>query len=150
MSRDGGADPRSVPRWRRRTRRLLGVVYAAAGVLHLSLPASFLRIVPSWVPWPATTIALTGLAELAGAAGLLQTRSPALRRAAGAGLALYALCVWPANVNHMIMDLTTPEEGLGWWYHGPRMLLQPVLIWAGLWTGELVDWPFGDRNGKSA
>ena len=59
------------------------------------------------MPHPEAVIALTGLAELAGAAALLQPWSPGLRRAGGIGLALYALCVWPANVNHMIMDLGT-------------------------------------------
>ena len=124
----------------------MGISYFAAGVLHLSLPAPFLRITPGWVPWPQTVIALTGAAELAGAAGLLQPWSPALRRAAWIGLALYALGVWPANVNHLLIDLHTPDRGLGWTYHGPRMLLQPVLIWAALWTGEVLDWPFAARN----
>ena len=35
-----------------------------------------------------------GVAEIAGAIGLM---IPRLRYAAGIGLALYALCVWPAN-----------------------------------------------------
>lgn len=128
-------------------RVVLGCVYAVAGVLHLAIPAQFLRITPHWVPFAPTVIALTGLAELAGAVGLLQPWSPALRRAAGVGLALYALCVWPANVNHMVMDLARSDGGLGWAYHGPRMLLQPVLIWAALWAGGAIDWPFAGRTG---
>ena len=124
---------------------MLGAIYCVAGVLHLTLPEPFLRITPHWVPWPQTVIAGTGLAELAGAAGLLQSRWPALRRAAGVGLALYALGVWPANVNHMLIDLDTPGQGLDWAYHGPRLLLQPVLIWAALWAGEVLDWPFAER-----
>ena len=121
-------------------RGLLGAAYAAAGVLHLAAPEPFLRITPTWVPHPEAVIALTGLAELAGAAALLQPWSPGLRRAGGIGLALYALCVWPANVNHMLMDLGT-DTSLGWWYHAPRMVLQPVLIWAALWAGEVVRRP---------
>ena len=129
----------------------LGCVYAAAGLLHLAVPAPFLRITPDWVPFARSVIALTGVAELAGAAGLLQPWSPALRRAAGAGLALYALCVWPANIHHMMLDLDSRGGGLGWGYHGPRMLLQPVLIWAALWTGDVTGWPFaGRRGGKRA
>ncbi len=123
----------------------LGCVYAVAGVLHLAIPEQFLRITPDWVPFAPTVIALTGAAELAGAAGLLQPWSPALRRAAGMGLALYALCVWPANVNHMMMDLASRDGGLGLAYHGPRMLLQPVLIWAALWAAGVIGWPFAAK-----
>lgn len=133
---------------RRLLRWALGTAYSAAGVLHLASPEPFLRITPAWVPASATVVALTGLAELAGAAGLLQPWSAGLRRAAGIGLAVYALCVWPANVNHMTMDLASPSAGLGWAYHGPRMILQPVLMWAALWAGEVLDWPW-NRGGTS-
>ncbi|CDO38592.1 DoxX family protein [Novosphingobium sp. KN65.2] len=126
-------------------RWLLAVLYAAAGVLHLALPGPFLSIVPPWVPFPASVIALTGLAELAGAAGLAQPFSPALRRAAAWGLAAYALCVWPANVQHMLIDMARPDNGLGLAYHVPRLALQPVLIWWALWAGKITAWPFRSR-----
>jgi uncharacterized membrane protein len=122
------------PLRRRIARWALVLLYAGAGVLHLAVPAPFLRITPHWVPQAPLVIALTGLAELAGAAALAQGRWPVLRRAAGTGLALYALCVWPANINHMMMDMARPDHGLGWAYHGPRMLAQPLLIWAALWA----------------
>ena len=32
---------------------------------------------------------------------------------------------------------------LGWGYHAPRLLFQPVLIWAALYAGEVTTWPFG-------
>lgn len=116
------------------TRGLLAALYFGAGALHLAIPEPFLRITPSWVPEAELIIRLTGIAELAGATGLAQPWSTRLRRAAGWGLAAYALCVWPANVNHLIMDMARPDQGLGWAYHAPRMLLQPVLIWAALWS----------------
>ena len=114
------------------------VLYTAAGVLHLAMPAPFLRITPGWVPDPPLVIALTGVAELAGAAGLAQPWWPGLRKAAGCGLALYALCVWPANIHHMLMDMARPDHGLGWGYHGPRMIAQPLLIWAALWASGAI------------
>eukprot|EP01037_Dinobryon_pediforme_P009903 gene9903-9969_t len=89
----------------RLTRTSLVVLYLAAGVLHLLLPRPFLAITPPWVPDAPLVIALTGLAELAGALALAQGWSLPLRRAAGWGLAAYALCVWPANVQHMMIDL---------------------------------------------
>jgi uncharacterized membrane protein len=129
------------------TRLLLATLYLAAGVLHLAVPRPFLGITPRWVPHPPLVIAATGLAELAGALGpgalgLVQPWSPGLRQAAGWGLAAYALCVWPANINHLMMDMARPDHGLGWAYHGPRMLAQPLLIWAALWAGEVTRWPF--------
>ncbi len=118
---------------KRLTRGFLVVLYFGAGVLHLVKPAPFVMITPHWVPDARLVIALTGVAELAGAIGLAQWASPRLRMAAGWGLAAYALCVWPANINHMLMDFARPDHGLGWAYHGPRMVAQPVLIWAALW-----------------
>tara|TARA_B100000678_G_scaffold234514_1_gene203771 strand:+ start:256 stop:696 length:441 start_codon:yes stop_codon:yes gene_type:complete len=133
---------RAVWRW------LLALAYLAAGVLHLASPAPFVGITPGWVPAPELVIALTGVAELLGAVGLLQPFSRPLRRAAGIGLALYAVCVFPANINHMILDMSSPDPKLGWAYHAPRMLLQPVLVWLALWVSGVIDWPF--RKGPAA
>ncbi|PEQ11628.1 hypothetical protein B2G71_16010 [Novosphingobium sp. PC22D] len=124
------------------TRVGLVLVYAIAGLLHLALPGPFVSIVPPWVPAPALVVSLTGLAEIAGAAGMLQAFSDPLRRAAGWGLAAYALCVWPANLQHMLIDLAKPDGGLGLVYHLPRLAFQPVLIWAPLWATRVIDWPF--------
>jgi uncharacterized membrane protein len=123
-------------------RWLLATAYIAAGVLHVVLPGPFVRIVPSLVPYPALTVLLTGLCEIAGAAGLLL---PRLRRAAGAMLALYALCVWPANLHHAMIDLSA-GTGLGLGYHLPRLAFQPVIIWWALYAGDLLDWPLRRRG----
>ena len=123
---------------RKIVRIALSAIYAAAGVLHLAAPGPFLSITPPWVPSPALVVAGTGLAELAGAAGLAQPWSIPLRKAAAWGLAAYALCVWPANVQHMLIDMRTPGEGLGLAYHIPRLLLQPVLIWLPLWAAAIT------------
>ena len=117
-------------------RWLLALFYAAAGAIHLVNPAPFLTIMPPWVPAPEAVVALTGIAELLGAAGLVQPWSLALRRAAGWGLAAYALCVWPANVQHMINDMARPDQGLGLGYHLPRLSFQPVLIWLAWWVSR--------------
>ena len=103
------------------------------------MPAPFVGIVPPFVPHPALVVLLTGLAELAGAAGLVQPWSPPLRKAAGWGLAAYALCVWPANVQHMLIDMARPAgHGLPLAYHIPRLALQPVLIWWALKAGGVL------------
>jgi len=128
---------------RRIARLLLAASYAFAGTAHLRAPGGFIAITPDWVPFPATVILLTGLAEIAGAAGLM---IPPLRRAAGMGLALYALCVWPANINHAVNDIPLGGVHLSWWYHGPRLALQPVIMWWALWASGVTDWPFARRR----
>ena len=129
-------DPRSL------ARLLMAGIYLAAGLAHLIVPAPFVVITPSWVPLPELMVALTGLMEIVGAVALMTSR---FRRAAGVGLALYAVCVFPANIQHAI-DSAGPSGGaLGWWYHGPRLLFQPVIVWWALWVGEVIDWPFRPR-----
>ncbi|MEM7666405.1 MAG: DoxX family protein [Pseudomonadota bacterium] len=118
-------------------RILLAVFYAFAGYAHIANPEPFLAITPDWVPAPGAVIWWTGIAELVGAAALIQPFSKQLRQAAGIGLALYALCVWPANINHFAMDMAREDGGLGLAYHVPRMIAQPVLIWLALWVGDV-------------
>lgn len=132
--------PRSV------IRIVLAALYLLAGVLHVIHPHPFLRITPGWVPFPATVILLTGIAEIAGAIALAQPFSGHFRRAGGIGLALYAICVFPANINHFAMDMQRADHGLGLGYHVPRMVLQPILVWLALWTARVIDWPFGRRH----
>lgn len=131
---------RPVLRW------LLAVFYAFAGYLHLADPVPFASITPGWVPVRDAVVILTGIAELLGAAALLQPWSKHLRRAGGWGLALYAACVFPANINHFAMDMANPDGGLGLAYHVPRMLVQPVLVWLALWVSHAIDWPFAPIN----
>ncbi|MFM5930119.1 MAG: hypothetical protein ACKOPQ_04340 [Novosphingobium sp.] len=130
------------------SRIALGLLYLVAGVLHLVAPAPFVGIVPPWVPAPHVVVAATGLAELAGAAAIVQPWSHSLRRAGGIGLALYALCVWPANVQHMLIDLAKPDGGAGLGYHVPRLAFQPVLIWLALWAADVLRWPFAAKLAK--
>jgi uncharacterized membrane protein len=126
-------------------RGLLGALYLVAAYFHLAAPEPFLTIMPGWVPWPEATVALTGVAEGLGALMLLQPWSRALRRAGGLGLAIYAVCVFPANIHHFALDMAKPDGGLGLAYHVPRMIAQPVLVWLALWTGGVTDWPFRRR-----
>ena len=123
---------------------MMAIFYAGAGVLHLRSPEPFLMIVPDWVPQPRAVIMLTGLCELAGALGLL---IPRVRRLAGVMLALYAVCVFPANIKHAVYDIQVPGLPSSLAYHIPRLALQPVLIWWALFCSGVIDWPFR-RAGK--
>ena len=124
-------------------RLILAAAYFAAGVLHLAAPAPFLSITPGWVPWPQAVIAATGVAEIAGAVALAGVAR--LRRAAAVGLALYAVCVYPANIKHALDAVAASGAGAWWPYHGPRLAFQPVIVWWALFAGGVTSWPFGRR-----
>ena len=132
-----GERARMVARW------VLAIAYGVAGILHVRFPDPFLTIMPAWVPLPRETVLLTGLCEIAGAIGLVTRR---WRRPAAIGLAAYAVCVYPANIQHAINDLASAGGGLGWRYHAPRLALQPVIVWWALHAGGLLDWPFAARH----
>jgi uncharacterized membrane protein len=132
---------------RRLVRWALAALYAVAAAAHLLDPAPFVAIVPGGFRGRPRSFALTGVAEALGAAALAQPWSARLRRAGRLGLALYALCVWPANVNHLLLDLARSDGGgLPLAYHVPRLAAQPLVIWAALWAGQVLDWPFGKRR----
>jgi uncharacterized membrane protein len=124
-------------------RILLGIIYLIVGIAHVRTPGDFLQITPAWVPFPSHVVFFTGLCEIAGSLALVFI--PRLRHAAGIGLALYAVCVYPANINHALNDIAIGGADLSWWYHGPRLLFQPVFVWWALWAGEVTEWPFGRR-----
>ncbi|WP_454883872.1 DoxX family protein [Sphingomonas oryzagri] len=102
--------------------------------MHLVRPGAFLSVMPPAIPDPRLIILLTGAAELAGAVGLFLPRTRAL---AGVMLALYAVCVFPVNILHAVHDLGT-GSGLGWAYHYPRLLAQPLICWWALAAGRVI------------
>jgi uncharacterized membrane protein len=123
---------RTVMRW------IMAAFYLVAGIGHVLRPNVFLPIVPDWVLLPRETILVTGICEIAGAVALF---IPRLRRLAGVMLALYAICVWPANIKHAVDGISLPPIPNSWWYHGPRLALQPVLVWWALFCAGVIDWP---------
>ena len=140
QDRKGGRVLRLIARW------FVVALYFVAGVAHLADPAPFLSIMPDWVPYPAPVVSWTGIAELVGAIALAQWKSRDLQKAGAIGLALYAVCVFPANINHFVLDMGRPDQGLGLAYHVPRMVAQPLLVWLTLWAGRVIEWPFTRRT----
>jgi uncharacterized membrane protein len=120
-------------------RWLIAAFYLLAGIVHLVRPEAFLPIVPDAVPFPREVILATGVCEVAGAIALLTVK---LRWLVGVMLALYALCVWPANIKQALEHIVLPPIPDSWWYHAPRLALQPVLIWWALFCADVIDWPW--------
>ncbi len=125
----------------------MAVIYVGFGGLHLSASAKFLPIMPPGIPDPQGVVLFTGACEVAGGLGLLIPRT---RWLAGLMLAIYALCVWPANIYQAVWRVHAPPLPDSWWYHGPRLLFQPVLIWWALFAGGVTRWPYGRRSGELA
>nr|WP_128560898.1 hypothetical protein [Methylobacterium crusticola] len=119
-------------------RLLLAALYGLVGAVHLTAPDLLLPIVPEIVPLRRAVVLATGACEIAGAAALL---SRSWRRPAGVMLALYAVCVLPANVRHAVEGIALPGLPTSWWYHAPRLAFQPVLVWWALFCAGVVDWP---------
>jgi uncharacterized membrane protein len=84
-------------------RQLAGPVFVFAGVMHFVIPKAYRRIVPPYIPAPNAMVYASGVAEIAGGAGLMMERP---RRLAGWWLIATLIAVFPANL-HMALH---PEE----------------------------------------
>lgn len=90
---------------------------------------------PPYIPWPRSTVLVTGALELLGAAGLLRAQS---RRAAGIGLFALTIAVTPANV-YMLEH--PPLFGLPYWLLILRLPLQGLLL-------ALIAWSTWDTKAR--
>ena len=89
---------------RRRRRRLtaartFGPFFVFAGVMHFAIPKVYASIMPDWLPAHRELVYASGVAEIAGGAGVLH---PATREAAGWWSVATLIAVFPANV-HMAL-----------------------------------------------
>ena len=78
------------------SRILLGGFFLAAGALHFIKPRPYESIMPEALPAHRELVYLSGVAEMAGGAGVL---SPRTSRWAGWWLIATILAVFPANIN---------------------------------------------------
>lgn len=80
-------------------RRLFGPFFVLAGILHFVTPRTYEAIMPDWLPAHRELVYASGVAEIAGGAGLLHPRT----RQLGAALSVATLVgVFPANL-HMAL-----------------------------------------------
>jgi uncharacterized membrane protein len=121
--------------WSGSLRAGVAALFLMTGAAHfIGLRDDLIKMVPPVFGNPGLWVTLTGVAELAGAVGILL---PATRRPAAAGLALLLLALFPANVyaalNHIPFagEPATPLV--------PRTLEQLVFLAAVVWAG------FGER-----
>ena len=82
-----------------RSRIALGAFFIAAGALHFVKPDPYESIMPEALPAHRELVYLSGVAEMAGGAGVLADPT---RRLAGWWLIATMLAVFPANINMAI------------------------------------------------
>lgn len=107
-------------------RFILAVFFIMAGLLHFLFPEPYSRIVPPFLPMPGLLVFISGIAEIAGGAGLLV---PKLQRAAAYGLVLLLLAVFPANIYMAVAHVQFPGLSGAPWAQWLRLPLQIPLIW---------------------
>jgi uncharacterized membrane protein len=116
-------------------RVIAAVAMMAIGIDHFVQPAFFVRIVPSVFVGSVVTalllVRVSGAFEVLGGLGLLVPRT---RRAAGIGLVLLYVAVFPANVNMVVH----PELGgaIPLWALWARLPFQLVFIALALWVSR--------------
>ncbi len=95
------------------------------GALHFVVPEIYMRAMPPYLPLHRELVFLSGCFEIVGGAGLLSGKT---RRAAGLGLIVLLLAVWPANF-HMLLQ--AHAAGGRWWWQAllvARLPLQLALM----------------------
>ena len=113
-------------------RILLAIFMIVAGTLHWVTPDPFVKIVPSFLPYPLSLVYISGVFEILGGIGLLV---PPVSQAAAWGLIALFIAVFPANINMAVnqiqMDGIPNSDLLRW----GRLPFQAVLIaWAWWYT----------------
>lgn len=129
--------------WPQRMRLAMAIALVAAGTDHWANPGRYLAMMPPWVPLHYEMVLFTGAAEIAGAMGLLITRTRAL---AGLALAVYFVAVFPANIHNALNGLAVEGLPQAAWYYWVRLPFQPLAIWWALYSAELIRWPVRARE----
>jgi uncharacterized membrane protein len=113
-------------------RLILSVILGTAGVVHLVRPEVFLPAMPPYVPWHRPVILLTGVLELAAAAGLW---IPRIARFTAWCLVVYFVAILPAHFHvaiHGIAMFGINDPALLW----GRAAFQAVFIGAAYWLAR--------------
>lgn len=103
------------------SRYLLAAFFIVAGANHFRDAATYLSMMPPWLPAHEALNFISGAAEIAGGIGLLVSRT---RNAAAIGLILLLVAIFPANI-HIALNGWPGMDIPGWvlWARLPFQLL---------------------------
>lgn len=104
---------------------LLAMFFILAGVNHFVTPDFYLGLMPPYIPWHKTMVALSGVLEVVGGV-LVPTR---WRRFAGCYLIVLLIAIFPANVHATLTYAPTTDNILFAILLWLRLPFQGVLIW---------------------
>lgn len=118
----GRAGVRRFRPWPVAVRGGVAALFVTTGLAHfIGMREELIAMVPSALPAPALLVTVTGVLELAGAAGMLWSRTAPW---AAAGLTLLLLGMFPANVSKALNGpVTSVMDELV-----PRSLMQVVFL----------------------
>jgi uncharacterized membrane protein len=108
-----------------------GITFMLTGFFHFLMPATFMKLMPPFIPEPLLMIYLSGIFEILGGIGLILSKT---KTWAGYGLILLLLAVFPANIY-----VAWENVQLGGFMNYPvyqwfRVVLQFALIGWVYWT----------------
>ena len=102
--------------------RLFGPFFVFAGIMHFVIPRTYEVIVPRRLPARRAVVYASGLAEIAGGAGVMHPRT---RRLASWWSVATLIAVFPANVNMALNPdrFKLPGGAVGLWLRLPVQAL---------------------------
>ena len=108
-------------------RRLFGPLFVVTGILHFVIPRVYESIIPDYLPAQRELVYASGVAEIAGGAGLMHPRT----RRAGMWLSIATLvAVFPANL-HMALNAERYDFApAALWARLPLQVLLIAWAWA--------------------
>jgi uncharacterized membrane protein len=113
------------PTVRTASRFALALFFIIAGTAHLIAPAPYVAIIPTYVPWPAIVVAISGAAEILGGLGVFFR---ATRATAGWWLIALLLAVFPANIHALSTGMVIGGYILPVWMLWARLPFQLLFI----------------------
>ena len=114
----------------------LSFLYIVAGVMHFSVPRTYLAVMPPYIPWPLAMVYISGAAEILGGIGVLAPDGFVFARTralAAWGLVALLIAISPVHINMCVH----PEQfaAIPLWVIWLRLPLQlPLIAWAWYYT----------------
>ena len=117
----------NMPLFKTVSKYLMAIFYIIAGLNHFLKPASYLKIMPPYLPYPLFLVYLSGLAEMGLGLLLFVDR---YSRIGAWGIIALLIAVFPANVQMATHPMSYPE-------------IAPVYLWIRLpLQGVLIAWAY--------